>query len=63
MPDREHEARAREKLKNAIKGLLSVDRDWDRVVPSLRAIAISQMRHELADSVTILMGGKGSDRS
>jgi hypothetical protein len=62
MPDQEHDERAREKLKGAIRGLLSVDRDWSRVTPNLRAIAISQMRHELADSITILMGGEGSDR-
>ncbi len=49
--------KARNKLRAAIVHLQTIDKDWPRVTPSLRSIAIAQVRHDLASAVTILMGG------
>jgi hypothetical protein len=51
--------KAHNRLKALIVHLQTVDRDWDRVSTTLRSIAISEARHNLASVVTILMGGEG----
>ena len=47
------------KIRATIERLRVIEAEWPRSTPLRRAIAISEVRHDLASAVTILMGGEG----
>lgn len=51
------EEKARNQVKAALLVLQGIEHHWASGTPSMRAIAISEVRHTLAGAVTILMGG------
>jgi hypothetical protein len=47
------------KLRATIERLRVIESEWPRTTALRRAIAISEVRHDLASAVTILLGGEG----
>lgn len=57
-PSKDEKARSR--LKAALQRLEAIDGAWERMTPQRQAVKVSEVRHDLAAVVTILLGGEGT---